>query len=224
MKTSCRICGKALEVEGPLLGDTVVCDQCIADYERTTAVEEARRKWRLLCPPDFQRTDLRHPEFNSPAWHILQQIDPTRNVILLGATGRCKTRMALERIKRALLAGRSCSVIWPEEIRELAGSHSRQLAWLQLQSSFDLVLLDDPFFAGVASESTSELLKDLLDRRLRWARSTLLTTQINAEEFRGDAAKFRGHTASEARRIDAIIRRIRGQFAVVNCDGEETGF
>ena len=225
--STCRVCG--LPMEQTLGGialcgkNTATCDECIEAYEATVNDEKLAEQWRGVVPPQFIHTDINHPDFNITAYQKMRAVPfGGKSMVLVGETGRCKTRSMIYYTKIAFSRGSSFRILWPEEFKEEAYKKAK-LQWLKNMTAYDIVACDDLFTAGAASETVADLIKDLIDRRMRYNKQTIITSQLSAKEIKADASKWSSHTGAEGKRVDAILRRLR-DFEVIPFDEHEHPF
>lgn len=106
------------------------CDACALVHERKR--EEAKRTDRIAAaqamlaeaiPPRLRETDIKHEKFNLPAWELIKNnTNPydTRNILIVGKAGICKSRILALLCKRAALRGQQIAWITAHEFSLLA--------------------------------------------------------------------------------------------------------
>jgi hypothetical protein len=198
-------------------GKHVVCHSCIDEYEKQEAIHTAKLFWSQICPPELNNTDIKSPIFNQDGWRQVK--NQTGSMILIGKTGQCKTRCMVEFLKRRLIDKRSIHIIWPEDFKRMADKRGDEKHdWAAAMSNVEWLGLDDVFTAAISRESVADLIKDLIDMRIRKQKKTIITSQLSANDIRYDAGKYGNQTASENKRMEAIIRRIKEKFAIIDFD------
>jgi DNA replication protein DnaC len=192
------------------------CNECVEKYKRERDLKLMEKYWKKVCPAEYRSTDLKHETWNKEAWDKARQIPLSESLVIIGESGQCKTRIACERAKRAILTGKTVSLMWPDELKEIPRFTSRK-DYIQDLCKPDYLLLDDAFLCG-SKEAAAELLKDIIDKRIREQKATVITTQISGEDWKGDAAKFKNMTKAENDRIDAVVRRVKEKFRTIDAD------
>jgi len=204
-----------------LFGPTTVCDPCTAKRKTDVRMDDAKLFWSRTCPISFRNTDIKHEKFNLNAYNRARQISMDSgykdSIVLYGDTGSCKTRIACQLAKMALANGKTIALHFPEDLKDRPRFQSRKEILVNLTSP-DFIVLDDVFIAGAAKEDTADFIKDLIDRRYRNNKATIITSQSTAEDFATDARKFGSMSPVEYQRIEAIVRRVRESFTCIDCD------
>ena len=201
-----------------VFAESTVCDSCATEWENKRKLETMKDHWKKICPADFRDTKTDHPEFNLEAYKRVAALPFETSFILLGSTGSCKTRIAIHRAKMALLAGRTVRIAFPEDLKDIPRFTSRKEHIAEL-SKPDLLVMDDAFIAGASKEQVSDFLKDLIDRRIRDKKATIITSQVNSEEYKKDSNKFHNATDVDGKRLDAIARRVKERYTEIDCEG-----
>lgn len=217
VEATCTKCGKPVGEVCRFAASAIQCDECYAESAKKLNLKSMKDWWRHFCPEQFRATDLKHEDFNKSAWGRVVEVELDRNLILVGASGTCKTRIMMERLKRCFLHGRKPSVLWADVLDEAIQSRQTGKA-LESHSEAPVLGIDDLFTAGSAFEAYTKLVKSLIDRRLRQNRVTIITTNLKARDIRSDSEKFANATRGDRERIEAIIRRLREEFVMVDCD------
>ena len=198
--------------------ESTVCDSCATEWQNKRDLETMKDHWKKICPADFRDTKTDHPEFNLDAYRRVAALPFETSFILLGSTGSCKTRIACHRAKMALLAGRSVRIAFPEDLKDMPKFLSRKEHIAEL-SKPDLLVMDDAFIAGASKEQVSDFLKDLIDKRIRDKKATIITSQVNSEEYKKDSDKFHNASDVDGKRLDAIARRVKERYTCIDCEG-----
>jgi DNA replication protein DnaC len=117
---ACDDCGQVTDYEPLLVGELDLardlphlCQACSASrraVEEAEAAERQRAKreaaWIATVPAKYRNTDLLHPDFPAKLWRGLREWDITRNIGLIGPSGRGKTRVLGLLAKRAIAEDR----------------------------------------------------------------------------------------------------------------------
>lgn len=214
VKGKCNRCGTEIEAMRLFLALTA-CDACVEKAQHDERIRVAKGRWEAICPPAFRDTDRTHPDFPRAQYATLKDYDGRQSLFLGGDTRRGKTRIALLMIKRCLLRQMTCGVIWPEELKQVRGFNINRGEWVAKWTAPQLVLLDDCLLTGAQDEKITDALKDLIDARMRQQHATIITSQIDAVDFKEQAQKFHNATANDLKRVDALLQRIKETFRVV---------
>ena len=193
------------------------CDTCVASRVRTDRLNEMQDYWKRICPADYRETKTDHPDFNINAYNRVKPHPFNTSFVLLGTTGSCKTRIACHRAKMALLAGYTVRIAFPEDLKDIPRFISRKEHIAELAKP-DVLVMDDAFIAGASKEQVSDFLKDLIDKRIRDQKATIITTQVDSSEYKKDANKFHNITDVDGKRLDAIARRVKEKFVAIDCE------
>lgn len=204
-----------------IFGYETPCDPCVANRKNEINMELASKHWKNVCPKKYQRTDIDHEKFNVNAYNRARKISIDsgykESIMLYGDTGSCKSRIACLMAYLALINGRKIGLFFPDDLKDRPRFQSRKEILVNLTAP-DFIVLDDLFIAGAAKEDTADFIKDLLDRRYRNEKATVITSQSTAEDFAADANKFGTMSTTEYQRIKAIIRRVREDYTCIDCD------
>ena len=216
-ESNCRLCGKPTGEIFKSFENSICCDDCCEKYDREKRMEHLREYWEGFCPTLYRSTEPDHPDF-ARVWPLVKNYkDLKQNLILCGSTGLCKTRAAMHRLKFCVLAGHSVQVLWADELG-IAVEERKTAKFFREFKSARVLLIDDFLTSGSAYENVTASLKGLLDVRIREGRTTIITTQLHARDISGDSNKFGNETKADKERINAIIRRLRGEFSMIDFD------
>ncbi len=190
----------------------VACDPCITRINRERELDAARDYWLRVCPASFRATDTQHPMFPRSIHTRVQALDLNKSLFLYGPTGTCKTRIAMLRLKAAVLKGKDVKIIWPEQLESYKGYTAETK--FEAIASFDMVLLDDPLITACRETRLADTLKHLVDILMRHDRTLIVTSQIGEEDF------LSGNTYGELKPADrergaAIMRRLKEKCEVI---------
>lgn len=190
------------------------CDEC--DSQADAKWEAAKRaeqqaewlaKFEAVIPPRYQESD---PARFPGAWRTVKQWQPTdeKGLILIGETGRCKSRM-LCRLARRLFVKNNIRVGYvtasdlAKTVRRQWSSNPRssveaEKALNDLQT-VSVLILDD---LGKQSNSPAveEAVFDLFEHRTSHIKPTLVAANMNGQEMASHMSADRGIP---------LIRRIR---------------
>lgn len=214
---TCRKCGQPVGTVLKVFSESIHCDPCVEAYQKDRDIESIKGFWEKFCPRLYAETDTKHEDFVQVWPMVSRYSDPKQNLIFCGASGKCKTRAMMHRLKLCLLKGHSIDVLWADELDEAI--ESRKLSNLRKRLSEPSVLgIDDFLTSGSAFEKTTSFLKGLIDTRLREGKGTILTTNLSARDIESDSDKFGNSTKADQQRVQAIIRRLRGEFQTIDFD------
>lgn len=217
---SCPKCGGIIHLtkgEKFLFCGTTVCDPCSEKWEKERVEKLMKDWWTKNCPAEFRETDLLHEDFNIEAYNETRKYPLDESLILLGESGSCKTRIACHRAKVALFNGKTVRIMFPDDIKDQPRDLSRREHIASLAKP-DLLVLDDLFLAGASKEHTADFVKDLIDKRIREKKATIITSQVDGDSYAKDANKFNNMTGADASRVAAIERRVREKYTAINCE------
>jgi hypothetical protein len=213
----CNRCNAPIGQVVASMKDGICCDPCVEKWEHNRKIEACREFWKTFCPKLYADTDTQHPDFLRIWPLVASHDDPRQNLILCGSTGACKTRAMMHRLKLCLLKGNSVGVLWADALDDAI--ESRKMSKLREACLEPAVLgIDDFLTSGSAFENVTKFLKGLIDIRLRDGKTTIITTQLKARDVEGDSDKFGNRTKADQERVNAIIRRLRGEFKTVDFD------
>lgn len=190
------------------------CPDCCDTNVLDNLLEQIDHHWRFICPKNLRLTDPEHPDFPAHVWAKHQGYVGEESMFLFGPTRAGKTRLGVLMVKAALLAKKSATMVWPEELTEYAKGRDR-LHQIQRIGRHDVMLLDDALLTGAQDERVSSFLKDLIDFAMRNDKRVIITSQIGGEDYADQADKFGNLTQTDRKRIDALIARLREECTVV---------
>jgi DNA replication protein DnaC len=190
------------------------CQECIEKYDRKHQTKRMKQIWRRICPSEYQKTDIDHPGFNRMSYKEMQAHPMDENLLLVGPSQTSKTRCLFRRVRSAILAGMSVEVLYPEDLKELARSRFRKdqlVTWCL----FDLIAIDDLFEIG-SGEAVVDLVGDLLNRRIRDNKTTIITSMLTSSQVREEQQKFPNVTSAERARLEKLFYRIKENFKILH--------
>lgn len=214
----CIKCGTIVPDCREFFAGATHCDKCYAEVVKERRFKEIGEWWTRWCPKQYQSTELDHPQFKR-VWPLIKKIDGYReNVVLVGASGLCKTRAAVMRLKLALAyEGLMPQALWADTLDEKLETGRFKGDWKKVYMDAPILLIDDLFTAGASLERYTKFIKGLLDYRLREEKPTIITTNLKARDIQQESNKFDNETKADQQRINAIIRRLR-EFRCVDFD------
>lgn len=192
------------------------CDPCVEKHIRDTKVKDMKKYWEKICPADYRDTDLKSEEFNHDAWNLVKEHPLDTNFVFLGESGQCKTRIACERIKRGILSDKTARIVFPDEIEDL--SPMMRKIFMDDIGKPQILLLDDFLSVAGGSDQMQKFVFNVINKRAREKKTTIITTQITYEEWKNETEKFRNQTKAESERILAVIRRLDEKYVAINFD------
>ena len=135
------------------------------------------------------------------------------NVVFVGSTGVGKTGLASAILLKALYAGHRGLFVKAQELFDemyttLADRSSRSL--LDRLSRLDLLLIDEMGYLNLRAEQTNIFFK-LMEERYRLGRSTIITTNLDYDEWYG----FLG----QKEMVGALLDRLRHRCSTVRIEG-----
>jgi hypothetical protein len=209
--TKCPRCGTPHPglTRPPLLG--YVCDNCMThrasqEASRTQQARRAHQLQRLArTAGELYPSDPKHPTFQALRDVLLLaqegQTGVRRGWCIVGPSGLTKTRNSLNLLAEAISQkGMTADVFWGEW---MADEEQRDTAkWSQA----DVLLMDDAFQQAGRGEQPVLFMRHLLDARR--GKVTILTSQINGEEWVAHMARSNYWGPSVAANVEAVRRRI----------------
>lgn len=196
------------------------CDKCVKEYIYKERMKEIGDYWKRACPADYRDTDQKSPEFNRDSWEEVKKHPLETSFVFLGETGKCKTRIACELIKRAMLKGYTAKIVFPDDVEDMHPQQRREFVQDVARPKF--MLLDDFLSVAGASDQNQKFVFNVINKRVREKRTTIITSQIDYGEFLAEADKFRNMSKVESERILAIIRRLKEKFTPIDFDMNKT--
>ena len=211
--SECHSCKAPYRVQKGAAGFTA-CEACCDKWDRDNLLDAVDQQWRFICPKNLRDTDRDHEGFPAHVWKVEQGYTATESLFLYGPTRSGKTRLATQLIHEVLLQKKTATMVWPEELKEYAKGRER-LQQLQRIGGHDVILLDDALLTGAQDERIADFLKDLIDFAMRNDKRVIITSQIGATDYAAQADKFNNMTATDRKRIDALLARIMESFRVI---------
>lgn len=201
------------------------CPSCVPivmereERERLTREEEERRQakedaakaaWIATVPPLYRETDIAHPDYpkeihgKAVEWQKIRESGegPSRPFLgLIGMSGRCKTRVISQVIKRMIWQDHRCQWVNATEFQRLVQSQwsnetkssescltssstvgKKARARLEDLRTCDTLTLDD-LGKGRITDTVAGALYDLIEERTAQGRTTLWTSNANLDEL-----------------------------------------
>lgn len=203
-----RGCGTPLRVRRFWAGLTA-CDACIAKAHKADAYDKAKAYWESICPPSFRDTDKNHEAFPKAQYEATKAYLGEESLLFYGPSGIGKTRLAVLLLKRCLLRRNlHVGILWPERLKSVKGLRDT-LELVERWGKYDVLLMDDALLSGAHDERVTDFVKDLLDYRLRYKRTHIITSQIGSTDYKEQADKFDNLTKADEARVDALLRRVK---------------
>jgi len=210
----CHHCERMLETT-KINSAFVACDECIERHTYKEKMKRYRAFWEATVPERYRETDLNHADFPKAIWEELKATDtanPGGSYFLFGPTGTGKSRLAVLLLKQALLRDQHIGILWPEKLSTLKSSW--ETTTFDKYAAYDVLLFDDTLLAACREAKLVEVLKQLVDVRMRHNRPIIVTSQI------GEAGVVSGKEYGDAKeadieRIGALIRRLREYCKVI---------
>jgi DNA replication protein DnaC len=189
------------------------CDACTEEKQRSEALalaaEAARRvgkiaaaKWARICPPLYQDTDRARLPQDILSLVMEWRYGP-RGVVLYGETGKQKTRLMFQLLRREFEAGRKIIAFGASDFRLSAARAAMDgdaEEWIHRAATADLFYFDD-LGQMKMTESSEESLLTVIEKRAGNMLPIMATTQYVGEAF---TSQF-----TRQERGAAILRRIR---------------
>ena len=241
LKTPCPECGKpVVTTRGNLImfGDAFpYCQECCDKHSENKRIEQLRDKWHRLCPKSYRDTDRDRDDWNASAYKAIADSPMNASFFVFGDSDTCKTRMGLERIKRALLVrpgkdGKgllSVSVKFEEDLEEKPKLLTMK-EWVDGMCKSDVGLFDNMLEVGIGDERKAKLCHWIIDKRLREGKATIITSRIALDDLQDEAAERFGPNRGSTKkglhkRVESIVSKIQQRFKLVstNAPDEEQG-
>lgn len=220
---NCQTCGNPFEA-GRYLGSLgpVHCEPCIDRTEsRANAERDAllgknlTHRWDSLCPKQFMtekeggptdeiRMFREQPLFaNAMRWQFGAQ-----GLLLVGGTGRCKTRIAWRLLRRQFDEGRKVQAITAVRFDIEALEYMRTngfKGWFDRLAEADVLLIDD-LGKGRFTDAVESRFFGLIDERTAACRPCIITSNDDGASLEARMSEHRGA---------ATIRRLRDCCEVI---------
>lgn len=208
----CRECGKEFELPPFKVAAQFVhvCPECSerhAEADQRTVSERASHYrtllWNQICPLIFQITEpARLPQPTKLEKAMQWQYGP-KGLILHGASGKGKSRIAWEVLKREFLSGRSIAVLDSvfsyDYSSKFASSPADASRWIEHKTAVDLLLLDDVLKAKL-TDSVEQALFAIVNSRTECGLPIITTTNDTGDTLTERMSPDRG---------PALLRRLR---------------
>lgn len=192
------------------------CDECRVKAIKADQLNKHTMYWESICPPMFGDTNKSHEDFPKAQYAETKNYMGEESLLLYGPTRSGKTRLGMLLLKRCLLQrNMKVAVMWPQQLKEVKSAKSTS-DLIAKWGNYELLLLDDALLSGAHDERVTDFLKDLLDFRMNWRRSSIITSQIGGADYQEAADKFGNITRADKARIDALIARVRETFRKIS--------
>lgn len=212
----CRECGNTFELPPFRLAAELVhiCPECSerhAEADQRAAAERSPMyrlaAWNRFCPAIFRDTEPSKLPSPSRLQKAMEWQYGARGLVLHGTSGKGKSRIAWELLKREYLAGKSVAVLDSafsyEYSSKFAISAADAARWVESKSAVDLLLLDDVLKAKL-TDSVEQALFTIVNTRTERGLPIITTTNDTGETLLSRMSSDRG---------PAMLRRLR-EFAV----------
>lgn len=215
IQAKCKDCGKLIFTETEAdpshtfvrqLLPMLVCDEC-AD----TRIEKRKREegltradeWKAVCPPEFRKCDPHRLPLPSKLDRVLQWKFNPKGLLLVGPTGRGKSRCAWSLCQREFFTGRGVAVIdclfAMEYTKRIGVSGQKAMQWIEYLMHAPLLLMDDVFKVKLDNSGAEAALFGLVNERTQYRRPIIVTAQDDPETLKARMSTDRGA---------AIVRRL----------------
>ena len=215
MKKQCQECGKEFDAPTIELCGQHCCFEkfCLAckpireQQERDVAAirqERARLdEFERICPPLYRDTDpLKLPCNPEVTKLVLGWVYGPKGLVLHGATGRGKTRLAYMLVRRLVLDGRSVSAFDPlsfaHRVGETFGEYQGE-RFIREQQRVDVLMLDDLGKAKLTERAEAELF-GLVEHRIANLKPLIVTTNFVGDKLSDKLSEDRA---------TPLVRRLR---------------
>lgn len=219
--TSCQDCGRTFEAFRAFesFGPTR-CEICIdrIEAEANEKLDDLQRKdlsdrWQSICPAQFMTmseggvTDEARLRRDQPLYDaVMRWRFGPRGLLLIGETGRCKTRIAWRLMRRLFDEGRRVRAISAVRFDIEALEYMRTQGfkrWFDSLIEADVLFVDD-IGKGRLSDAVESRFFGLIDERTANCRPCIITSNDDGPSLAARMSEHRG---------PATIRRLRD-----NCD------
>jgi hypothetical protein len=208
----CRECQQPFELPPFRLAAELVfvCPDCSERHALNEQAEVVARSgiyrdeaWKQFCPPLFMNTRpdlLPNPTKLEKA--LQWQFGP-RGLIFHGDSGKGKSRIAWQLLKREFMAGRSIAVLDPtmgfDYSKKFGVSPAEASKWVEHKMNVDLLLLDDVLKVKL-TDSVEQALFAIVNYRTERGLPILFTTNDTGETLKSRMSEDRG---------PALLRRLK---------------
>lgn len=206
------------EVFGGMMRYCVPCfDEREREHERIRLEIEERkraREWDEICPPIYQDTDPARLKPQMRKYAETWTSENGRGVAFVGATGKCKTRVAYMILARHHFAGHKVYGITATKLAELVQNkfsndyaiRGRSIETLKLIEHVHMLLLDDVGQERITDRTGSEFFS-IIEQRTSFKRPTLWTSNLDAGTFKQALGADRGEpTIRRLREFSEIVK------------------
>jgi DNA replication protein DnaC len=145
--------------------------------------------WKTLCPPEFQKPiDWSRKAANrSNLNKILAWTCGEKGLLVLGESGKCKTRFVWKLLEREWTAGRTMAVHTHTKFRATvsalaSGDQQQAVNFASALAKTEILFIDD-LGKGRATPASEEAFFDLLDKRMTDCRPTLFTSDLTLNQI-----------------------------------------
>lgn len=212
---TCRECSQVFDLPPFRLAAQLVfvCPECSEKHAeedqrqaalRTDATKARLEAWRRICPILFQETDPSKLPSPMKLQIALEQWQyGRRGLILHGVSGKGKSRIAWEIMKREFMAGRSIAVMdctsGYDYSAKFVVSAAEAAKWVQHRMAVDLLLFDDVLKVKL-TDSVEQALFAIVNSRTENGLPIIVTTNDTGDSLASRMTDDRG---------PALLRRLR---------------
>lgn len=191
----------------------VACDVCIARELKDQNDKRNAEYWEHVCPEKYRKTDTKFAGFPTEIYRRLKEEFVGKGLFLFGPSDMFKTRVGMLMLKRALLEGKRVQVLWPDDIQSLRQGFDSSMDRF---AGYDMLLLDDPLLAVSKEPKLIEVLRQLIDIRVRHERPFIVTSQIGHEDELVKAQAYGEAKGADVERIKSLLKRFRQDCEIVS--------
>jgi hypothetical protein len=194
----------------------VLCNAC-ADKriaERDEVQEKSRmQQWHELCPASYRETEAHKLPSPTRLERVMRWKYNAKGLLLIGATGKGKSRCAWKLMEREFFAGRTVECLDAKFAIEYAGKMNLgpaiALEWIGGKMNAALLLLDDTLKVRLENTGAETALFAIIEDRMANKRPIILTTQDTGDTLRSRMSADRG---------EATVRRLRECCETISFD------
>ncbi len=213
VRVKCNHCPTTFECRR-IVAPFVACDACIEKATHDEKMKLHQRYWEHVCPERFRKTDPKHKDFPLAVFKDLRKEDPKKSLFLYGPTGTCKTRVGMLLLQHHLVRDQRVGVLWPEKLRSLVQGFDNST--FDQYANYDVLLMDDVLLSACRESKLVDVVKQLIDVRMRHERPFIITSQIGQEDELKEGKEFGEAKSADLERIKAVLRRLREECKVVS--------
>lgn len=220
MKTICKQCSTEYDREVlDIIAEYVpkLCDKCLAENATARREEGVRhkqavnmQKWSLVCPPEFNETELSRLPNVEAAQSVLNWQYSKRGMLLYGPTGRGKSRAVWLLLRKFFLLGQHCNFQVMDSLSgfEYASAFSAGTSfdWVTRKATASILFMDDTFKVKL-TDSFEAAAFAIIENRLSHQLPIIATLNDTGDTLTARMTEDRGA---------AFVRRLKEMCEVVN--------